>query len=45
MEDLGMEGPHQFEEWHKEEQAYLEGLTQEPTEEAWQMEYFEKLSA
>ena len=43
MDDLGMDGPHQFHEWLVEEMTYLDGLSKEPLEEVWKMDYLEKL--
>jgi hypothetical protein len=43
MDDLGVAGPAQFQEWLQEETTYLQGLRQEPPEEVWQMDYYELL--
>lgn len=43
MDELGIEDPHQFEEWQMEQKDYLEGLAKEPADETWQMEYLKKL--
>ena len=43
MSDLKMDRPEQFAKWLEEEMTYLQGLTKEPPEEVWQMNYVEKL--
>ena len=44
MQDLGLSDSQVFGTWHKEERAYLEGLSKEPVIETLEMEYYQKLN-
>lgn len=43
MRELGIEDESVFDAWLAEERAYLTSLSQEPTNETLQMEYWQKL--